>query len=133
MESRNGINILRSPLRAMALAAAASLAALLLQACAWHSEIEKNQDNLAKLRIGMSKIEVKAIMGEPLVKEIYSTPDVWYYYTQLRWHDGNATRDECTPLVFDEDGKLAGIGKKYFKENYEFNVWRVPGAGMPAN
>ncbi len=133
MESNSRLQTFARPLRAFALAASALALAALLQSCGWWSEINTNQENLAKLRIGMTKTEVKAIMGEPLDKEVYSTPDVWHYYTQVRWHDGNATRDECTPLVFDEDGKLAGIGSKYFKENYEFNVWRVPGARTSSN
>ena len=94
-------------------------------ACEYYvkDEMDRNKENLAKLRIGMTKAEVKQIMGEPLIKEVYNKPDVWYYYERPRWQDGSATRDECTPVVFDEDGRLAGYGKEYYKTNYEFNTW----------
>ena len=121
-------------LRLFAIASCFGALAFLSCSCEWYDyiweptirgEMDRNKANLAKLRVGMSKEEVKAVMGEPL-KEKFCTDRVWYYYSEPRWQDGAATHDECTPLVFDEDGFLAGWGVKYYKDNYEFNMW--PGA-----
>ena len=80
-----------------------------------HLEKKRNIENLKLLRKGMSKIEVKAVMGESLVDEVYNEEDVWFYFTESKWSDGSITRDECTPLFF-EDGNLAGWGKKEYKK-----------------
>ena len=113
------------PLRFAALLCAICALASLLCSCQWYvqGEVDRNTENLAKLRVGMNKAEVKQIMGEPLTNEVYNKPDVWFYYTHPRWQDGAATSDECTPVVFDEDGQLVGWGSQYYKANYEFTTW----------
>lgn len=83
-------------------------------------EAERNLTNLAKIRKGMDKKEVLAIMGEPVKGESYCSDNVWYYFTETQWMDGLTTRDECTPIVFDYFGKVAGWGKKYHTGVYEF-------------
>ena len=102
-----------------------SATAMLASSCQWYvqGEIDKNTANLAKLRVGMSKDEVRQIMGDPDPKEAYNTDKVWFYYTRTRWQDGAATTDECTPVVFDEDSRLAGWGDQYYKANCEFTTW----------
>ncbi len=85
--------------------------------------IDQNRDNLKKLKTGMTKDEVRKIMGDPLADQVYATSDHWWYYTRTRWSDGRATRDECTPVVFGEDEKLAGWGVDYYKVNYSFVGW----------
>lgn len=99
-------------------------AALLLSACGF-SEMSRNNANLKQLKAGMSKDEVLNIMGEPLKNEVYNTDKVWYYYTDTKWSDGRNTRDECTPVVFDDDGKLLGWGQEYYKVNYDFKNWDI--------
>ncbi len=89
------------------------LIALLLSSC--NSEASINVDNLARLKEGMSKQEVLAVMGQPLVNEKYNTENVWFYYTESKWSDGSRTSDECSPLVF-EDGKLIGWGQAFYKK-----------------
>ncbi len=86
-------------------------------------EIDRNRANLSKLRIGMTREEVKSIMGEPMVSQVYNTENHWFYYTQTKWSDGRATRDECTPLVFDSEGLLAGWGTAYYQINYNYTGW----------
>jgi len=63
----------------------------------------------------MSKKQVLAIMGKPLENEVYNTNDVWYYFTQVKWSDGSITRDECSPVYF-ENNKLVGWGTKEYKK-----------------
>ena len=92
------------------------LAGLLLSiaagGCAW-KQAEENLQKSTALRAGMTKDDVLRIMGEPERNEIYSTPDVWFYYVRPVWIDGLATEDECMPLVF-RDGKLVGWGDEYY-------------------
>jgi len=87
------------------------------------SVIDTNRENLKKLRKGMTKDEVRKIMGAPMVEQVYNTPDHWFYYTRTRWSDGMATRDECTPVVFSEFGLVIGIGNQFYKENYSITFW----------
>lgn len=86
-------------------------------------EIDRNRENLNKLRIGMTQDEVRKIMGEPMIGQVYNTEHHWFYYTRTRWSDGMATRDECTPVVFSELGLVIGIGNQFYKENYSITFW----------
>jgi hypothetical protein len=74
-----------------------------------------NVENAKKLRVGMTKDQVLAIMGEPVKDEEYVKPDVLYYYIDTEWHDGLTTEDECLPLVF-KDGKLIGWGNQFYEK-----------------
>lgn len=72
-----------------------------------------NVENSKKLRVGMTKSEVLAVMGEPVKNESFSRPDIWFYYFNTNWIDGFVTEDECFPVVF-KDGKVAGWGNAYY-------------------
>lgn len=87
---------------------------LLLGGCSY-SEAHRNNENLKMVTVGMTKDQVREIMGAPL-EEKYSLDHVWFYFTQPKWLDGLNTRDECTPLVFDEEGILKGIGYPYYQK-----------------
>ncbi len=87
-------------------------AAALTGGCYWQ-DAEKNLQNAAKLRVGMTKEAVLAVMGPPQQDEVYCKPDLWFYYTQPNWVDGLVTEDECMPLVF-KDGVLIGWGNEYY-------------------
>ncbi len=88
--------------------------AFLISSCGL-SMREKNINNLKLLRKGMTKMEVIAIMGDPLKDEVYHQDDVWFYFTESKWSDGSMTRDECTPVFFEEDA-LTGWGHKEYKK-----------------
>lgn len=83
----------------------------ILSSCTYFSQFTVG-DKLKQLRVGMTKAQVLKIMGKP-VDEVYTTPDVWYYYTDTKWHDFLTTSDECTPLVF-KNGKLQGWGNDFY-------------------
>ena len=90
---------------------ASVIAVMLLSGCSYFEQFETFERSGA-LRVGMSKAEVRQVMGEPLDAN-FSKPDVWYYYIKTNWHDGQYTIDECMPLVFKAD-KLAGWGNEYY-------------------
>ena len=72
-----------------------------------------NIEHSRELRVGMTKNEVLAVMGEPIRDESFCKPDLWYYYIDTVWFDGLVTEDECMPLVF-ENGKLVGWGNDFY-------------------
>ena len=74
----------------------------------------------------MPKEEVIQFMGQPVLNEAYQSlygksVVIFFYYTQRKWSDGNYTKDECTPVVF-ENGKLVGWGGEFYKNKMEVNV-----------
>ena len=81
------------------------------------------RDKLADVRVGMTKDEVVEVAGKPLSKELYSTDNYWFYYTDPKWYDGLVTQDECTPFHFNDDGILLGWGNRYFREQGIMSVW----------
>ena len=87
------------------------------------SEIERNRENLGKLRVKMTKQEVLEIMGEPVKGEVFCSDNVWWYYTRTCWTDYMITRDECTPVVFDENGLVEGWGTLFFRNKYDYKLW----------
>lgn len=103
--------------------AAVSLLLPLLSSC-FYFEIDRNQTNLAKIRRGMTKEKVIEIMGQPITGEAYCNDKVFYYYTRQVWMDGLVTRDECTPIAFDDNDRVRGWGQDFNTGLYEFNVGR---------
>lgn len=90
-----------------------------LSSC-FYFEIERNQQNLAKIRKGMTKAQVLEIMGEPVKGEAYCSDKVFYYYTRQCWMDGLVTRDECTPIAFDDFDRVRGWGPEFNTGVYDF-------------
>lgn len=95
-----------------------------------------NQQNLAKIAPGMTRMEVESVMGgaraggklpevlfgrvqyleakNPMREETLSGADgaeylVLFYYTDAKKLDDKITDDELTPVAF-RDGKVAGVG-----------------------
>ena len=97
---------------------------LSLSSCGYgYFEARANRAKLADIRIGMTKAEVRQIMGEP-PEGVFQGKNVVFYYTDPKWYDGFVTRDECTPFVFDEDeDQLIGFGYDYFRQNYSLADW----------
>ena len=73
----------------------------------------RNQKNADQLRAGMTKEQVLAVMGEPIQGEVYTRPDIWFYFIRSNWLDGQTTEEECMPLVF-QDGRLIGWGNEFY-------------------
>lgn len=89
-----------------------------------------NRARLVNLSIGMTKQKAIKIMGNKpcvcegttinnpyfteTIKAGEKTFETVYYYTDVIVFDNIITRDELTPLVF-EDNKLIGWGKEFLK------------------
>ncbi len=81
----------------------------------WEQREQRNRENLNQLNLGMSTTDVRDLMGTADFNESLSKADkryqLLYYRTQRLRGDGTTSKDECTPLVFEE-GKLIGWGDK---------------------
>ncbi len=91
----------------------ASISTTMLASCGYKYAAE-NKAKMEQVKIGMSKMEVYDILGEP-ENEIYADQNLWFYYTTPQWYDGVVTQDECTPFVFNSDGLLVGWGRNFLK------------------
>jgi len=79
-----------------------------------------------RLDIGMSKAQVLEVMGAPDLNEAYLRPDgstlvALFYYTDRKRGDYNVTRDECTPVVL-QDNKVVGWGQDYLQTTLNVDV-----------
>jgi hypothetical protein len=89
----------------------------------------------------MSKIEVTSIMGtETLTVENYDYPtpyrieelkdssgnnfDVWFYYTDVKFQEGEITDDELTPVIFEKD-TIVAIGWEYLQASKKYLIINV--------
>lgn len=76
------------------------------------SQIEKNnRAAIAGLNLGHSPQHVLTLLGTPDFDEQIGDYRVLYYRTQRVTKDGLTTKDECTPLVFEENA-LIGWGER---------------------
>ena len=112
----------RNMIRRMILTIACAALAATTVSCGYFQAMHQ-RDKLADIRVGMTKDQVVEIAGDPLSKELYSTDNYWFYYTDPKWYDGMVTQDECTPFHFDDDGVLLGWGNRYFREKGIMSVW----------
>ena len=96
------------------------LFAFVITACATPQQrMDKNNDGLLSLEMDMSKQDVMKIMGNPDLNEAYKSLHgksvvIFFYYTQRKRNDGNVTKDETTPVVF-ENGRLVGWGSEFYE------------------
>lgn len=79
----------------------------------WQHSEYKNRKHIARLQPEMTTESVKQKMGTPDFNELYDKGgkkiQVLFYRTHRKEGDGVTTKDECTPLVF-ENGVLVGWG-----------------------
>jgi outer membrane protein assembly factor BamE (lipoprotein component of BamABCDE complex) len=88
-------------------------------------KMDRNNLNLSSLEMGMTREEVVTIMGRPDLSEAYQSLAgkpviVFYYYTLRKREDGRMTREECTPVIFDDDG-VVGWGDEYYRRKVEMD------------
>lgn len=80
-----------------------------------HALETRNREAISRLALGSSLDQVRSQFGDPDFTEASLVDGqeirVLRYRTHRTHSDGDTTRDETTPLVF-EDGKLVGIGER---------------------
>lgn len=103
------------------------LVTFLVGGCASPQAImDKNNNALLTLEMDMKKQEVLKIMGKPDLNEAYKSLNgkrmtIFFYYTQRKWSDGSVTKDETTPVVF-ENGKLVGWGSEFYENRRKVDI-----------
>ena len=80
---------------------------------------QRNRNNLNKIEIGMSKVEVREIMGKPHQREASELMEWWLYLTNHSAYVSDSER--FVPVVF-KDGKLAGWGRNYWITQQQLDV-----------
>jgi len=89
------------------------------------SIIEKNNEALLNLRLGMVPDQIREIMGKPERSEGYTGGAVWLYRTAMTSGIYGSADSDFTPVVFDLNQKLVGWGRNFYVERvkrYEFNL-----------
>lgn len=80
----------------------------------WQQIERENREAIARLSKGMNMGDVRSTMGTPDFLESFSLDgqayEIYFYRTHRVKADGRTSRDETTPLVF-EDGFLIGWGE----------------------
>lgn len=83
----------------------------------WEAQQQENREKLAQLAPGMTVEQVSTLMGTADFNELYQRDDtaiqVLYYRTHRTSGDGKTSKDECTPVVFN-NGKVTGWGDTAF-------------------
>jgi hypothetical protein len=85
----------------------------------WREEQRDNREAIARLEIGATRADVVTELGAPAISEAFDRDGeevrVLFYRTQHRHSDGDTTRDETTPLVFEND-RLIGWGDSVYAD-----------------
>lgn len=81
----------------------------------WQERQQHNRETVTTLNIGMTYAETRVLFEQPDFSETFQTDGktykVLYYRTHSKHSDGETSKDECTPLVF-ENGVLIGWGER---------------------
>lgn len=80
----------------------------------WRTQQLHNRKLITDLTLGTSRVDVQEKMGTPSFSDAFSgkngsTYQILYYRTHREHSDGETTKGETTPLVFEND-KLVGWG-----------------------
>ena len=85
----------------------------------WRDEQRENRVEISDLSMGMNRERVVAKLGAPAESEAFTREGrevrVLFYRTQHKRSDGETTRDETTPLVFEND-RLIGWGSSVYQD-----------------
>jgi len=79
---------------------------LSLTSCIYKMDVEQGnavvEKKLAQLEVGMSKKQVRFLLGTPAIKDIYHG-DKWHYLRSLRHNNGNDFEQKTMVLDFEGD------------------------------
>ncbi len=92
------------------LALGALIGTVILSGCVYKIEIQQGnfvtQDMVSQLKPGMTKEQVRLVLGTPLLSDIFHSERWDYAY---RREDRVGNREQRNLVVFFEDGKLARL------------------------
>ncbi|WP_371186404.1 outer membrane protein assembly factor BamE [Thalassotalea maritima] len=93
-----------------------STALVLTSACVYKIDVPQGnyieQNQIDKLQVGMTKEQVKYVLGNPVVQDTFND-DTWYYvYEFLSGKDQELNRSKRLELTFD-NGKLTNASGDY--------------------
>ena len=84
----------------------ALMLSLTLTSCIYKMDIEQgnaiDQDKVDKLKIGMTKKQVKFLLGNPAIKDIFHK-DEWHYLRTLKHDNGSITDKKTMILKFEHN------------------------------
>jgi len=79
---------------------------LSLTSCIYKMDIEQGnavvEQKLAQLEVGMSKKQVKFLLGNPTIKDVYHA-NKWHYLRSLKHDNGNELDQKTMVLDFEND------------------------------
>ncbi|GAB1117075.1 MAG: DUF3192 domain-containing protein [Shewanella algae] len=85
----------------------------------WEDRQAYNQSMVSELQLGQTLAEVTQTLGKADFSEAKQTHghslQVLFYRTHHSKSDGKTTKDECTPLLF-EDGQLLAWGEDTYQQ-----------------
>ncbi|MBO2663253.1 DUF3192 domain-containing protein [Shewanella algae] len=85
----------------------------------WEDRQAYNQSMVSELQLGQTLAEVTQTLGKADFSEAKQTHShslqVLFYRTHHSKSDGKTTKDECTPLLF-EDGQLLAWGEDTYQQ-----------------
>ena len=86
--------------------------------------INRNNQCLITMRIGITQDETRFHMGGmPERSEGYEWGTVWLYRTAMTSGVYGTADSYFTPIVFDQNGKVVGWGRNFYKERVRhYNV-----------
>lgn len=77
-----------------------------LPACIYRIDIPQgnriNSGTIAQLEVGMTKLQVEFLLGEPAIRDIYH-PDAWHYVYFLKSGEDGSIEKRAMILRFDGD------------------------------
>ncbi len=76
---------------------------------------DTNRNKLDKLEVGMTKEQVKGVMGQPYKREAYGGVEYWLYLTDHPGYNQIPDDSSYTPIAF-VNGKVDGWGRNYYQE-----------------
>ncbi len=77
------------------------------------------QEQINKLKSGMTKEQVQFVLGSPLLKDTFKD-DTWYYKYAFRTGEGQLTEKELKAR-FDDSGRLVNLEGDDFEVPAEFH------------
>jgi len=83
----------------------------------WRDTQRTNREQISRLELGMTRSAVVSALGLPAESEAFDRDGkevrVLFYRTQHKHSDGETSRDETTPVVFEND-VLVGWGNAVY-------------------